>query len=150
MFLDIIHRLVFNWKQSCLYLKHNVSETGFCPRLQVKPILFGPIDRASPYFPICAFTISRNSHRARSQAKRWLFYCQSLSDYLLNGDEIFLDVGTDFLSMPSVHFTLRKFAKFSVSGPLWSTHISELKLNSVAFIPHANYTDGATAACQRS
>jgi hypothetical protein len=39
MFLDIIHRLVFNKKRSCLYLKQNVSETGFCPRLQVKPTL---------------------------------------------------------------------------------------------------------------
>jgi hypothetical protein len=43
---------------SCLSLKcrpvyiskHNVSETGFCLRLQVKPTQLGPIDRASPYF----------------------------------------------------------------------------------------------------
>jgi hypothetical protein len=48
-FLDIIHRLVSNQKPSCLYSKHNVSETGFCPRLQVKPTLLGPIDTASPY-----------------------------------------------------------------------------------------------------
>jgi hypothetical protein len=31
------------------FSKHNVSETGFCLRLQVRPIQLGPIDRASPY-----------------------------------------------------------------------------------------------------
>jgi hypothetical protein len=41
MFLDIIHRPV-------LYKTYNVSETGFCLRLQVEPIQLGPIDRASP------------------------------------------------------------------------------------------------------
>jgi hypothetical protein len=41
MFLDINSRPVF-------YLKHNVSETGFCLRLQVKPTQLGPIDRTSP------------------------------------------------------------------------------------------------------
>jgi hypothetical protein len=34
-FLDIIHRPAF-------YLKHNVSETGFCLRLQVKAYSVGP------------------------------------------------------------------------------------------------------------
>jgi hypothetical protein len=38
--LDIIHRPDF-------YFKHNASETGFCFRLQVKPIRLGPVDRAS-------------------------------------------------------------------------------------------------------
>jgi hypothetical protein len=38
--LDIIDRPAF-------YLKHNVSETGFCLRLQVKPTQLGPIDTAS-------------------------------------------------------------------------------------------------------
>jgi hypothetical protein len=42
LFLDIIQRTVF-----CL--KHNVSETEFCFRLQVEPTQLGPIDRASPY-----------------------------------------------------------------------------------------------------
>jgi hypothetical protein len=28
--------------------------------------------------------------------------------------------------------------------------LTKLKLNSVAFSPQANYTDGATAACQQS
>jgi hypothetical protein len=41
-FLDIIHRLVH-------LKKHNVSDTGFCLRPQVKPTQLGPIDRASPY-----------------------------------------------------------------------------------------------------
>jgi hypothetical protein len=31
------------------FSKHNVSETGFCLRVQVKPIQLGLIDRASPY-----------------------------------------------------------------------------------------------------
>jgi hypothetical protein len=31
------------------FSKHNVSETEFCLRLQVKPTQLGPIDRASPY-----------------------------------------------------------------------------------------------------
>jgi hypothetical protein len=42
MFLDIIHRVVH-------FLKHNVSETGFCLRPQVKPTQLDPIDGASPY-----------------------------------------------------------------------------------------------------
>jgi hypothetical protein len=42
MFVDIIQRLVF-------IFQNNVSETGFCFRLQVKPTQLGPIDRASPY-----------------------------------------------------------------------------------------------------
>jgi hypothetical protein len=42
MFLGSIHRLVF-------IEKHNISETGFCLRLQVKPTKLGPIDTVSPY-----------------------------------------------------------------------------------------------------
>jgi hypothetical protein len=38
--LDIIYFPVF-------YLKHNISETGFCFRLQVVPSQLGPIDRAN-------------------------------------------------------------------------------------------------------
>jgi hypothetical protein len=40
MFLDIIHHPVF-------ILKPNISETGFCFDLQVKPTQLGPIDTAS-------------------------------------------------------------------------------------------------------
>jgi hypothetical protein len=32
-----------------LFKTHNVSEAGFCVRLQVESIQFGPIDRVSPY-----------------------------------------------------------------------------------------------------
>jgi hypothetical protein len=32
------------------FSKHNVSETGFCLCLQVKPTQLSPIDRASPYY----------------------------------------------------------------------------------------------------
>jgi hypothetical protein len=47
MFLDIIHRLVFCLKCRPVYIsKYNVSDTGFYLRLQVKPTLLGPIDRA--------------------------------------------------------------------------------------------------------
>jgi hypothetical protein len=38
--LDIIHRPVF-------YLKHNVSEDGFCSRFQVEATQLGTIDRPS-------------------------------------------------------------------------------------------------------
>jgi hypothetical protein len=38
---DIIHRHVF-------YLKHDVSETGFCLRLRAETTQLGPTDRASP------------------------------------------------------------------------------------------------------
>jgi hypothetical protein len=31
-----------------LFKTHNVSETGFCLRLQVEPTQLGPVDRASP------------------------------------------------------------------------------------------------------
>jgi hypothetical protein len=37
---------------SSVFLKHNISETGFCFRLEVKPTQLGPIDRASPYLRI--------------------------------------------------------------------------------------------------
>jgi hypothetical protein len=48
-FLDIIQCLVFCLKCRPVYIsKHNVSENGFCLRLQVKFTQFGPIDRASP------------------------------------------------------------------------------------------------------
>jgi hypothetical protein len=41
-YLYLKHRPVY-------FSKHNVSEIGFCLRLQVKPTLLGPIDRPSPY-----------------------------------------------------------------------------------------------------
>jgi hypothetical protein len=45
MFLDIIHHPVFIF----VYIsKQNVSETGFCFRLQVKPNRLDPIDNAIP------------------------------------------------------------------------------------------------------
>jgi hypothetical protein len=48
-FLNIIHRLVFCLKCRPFYIsKHNVSETGFYLRPQVKPTQLGPTDRASP------------------------------------------------------------------------------------------------------
>jgi hypothetical protein len=46
----------FYLKHSAVYIsKHNISETEFCLRLQVKPIKFYPIDRASPYLPNVIF-----------------------------------------------------------------------------------------------
>jgi hypothetical protein len=44
---------------SCFYLKHSVSEIGFCLCLQVEPIQLGPIDRPSPYLRITAPTDDR-------------------------------------------------------------------------------------------
>jgi hypothetical protein len=49
MFLEIIHRPLL-FKTPCyIYLKRNVSETGFCLRLQVKTTQLGLIDRISFY-----------------------------------------------------------------------------------------------------
>jgi hypothetical protein len=49
MFLDVIHRLVVSKNRPVYFSKHNVLETEFCLRLQVKPTQLSPIDRASPY-----------------------------------------------------------------------------------------------------
>jgi hypothetical protein len=49
MFLDINHRHFFYLKYRAVYFSNNVSETGFCLRLQVKPTQLGPIDRAIPH-----------------------------------------------------------------------------------------------------
>jgi hypothetical protein len=43
VFLNIAHCPV-------LFKTHNISETGFCLRLQVDPNQLGPIDRVTPYF----------------------------------------------------------------------------------------------------
>jgi hypothetical protein len=55
------------YPSSCLYLKtvlfifkHNVLETGFCLRLQVKPTQLSPIDRACPYLRTRRWIMSRN------------------------------------------------------------------------------------------
>jgi hypothetical protein len=49
MFLDIIHRPVLT-KNAVLFISQkNVSEIGYCLRLQVKHTQLGPIDRDSPY-----------------------------------------------------------------------------------------------------
>jgi hypothetical protein len=44
----------------CFYLKHNVSEAGFCLRLQIKHTPLGPIDRDSPYLRTGWWIMSRN------------------------------------------------------------------------------------------
>jgi hypothetical protein len=57
IFWRILYYVVGHYPSSCLYLKkpsclfskHNISETGFYLRLQVKPTQLGPIDRANPY-----------------------------------------------------------------------------------------------------
>jgi hypothetical protein len=75
----------------CFCLKHNVSETGFCLRLQLEATQFGPIDRASsspetgkclpvcpedksclpsawfPYLPYCF-------HCKQSEVRSWLWF----------------------------------------------------------------------------
>jgi hypothetical protein len=48
-----------HYPSSCLYLKHNVSETGLCLCLQVEPTQLGSIDRASPYLRTPASTQDR-------------------------------------------------------------------------------------------
>jgi hypothetical protein len=50
-FVDIFHCTVFIWKHRPVYFsKYNVSETGFCLRLQVRPTQLGSIERTSHYF----------------------------------------------------------------------------------------------------
>jgi hypothetical protein len=50
MFLDIIHRPVSIQKHRPVYFpKYNVSETGFCLRLQVKPTQLAATDTGNPY-----------------------------------------------------------------------------------------------------
>jgi hypothetical protein len=44
------------WKLSVVYLKHDVSDTGFCLLLQVEPTQLGPIDRASLFVQTLATT----------------------------------------------------------------------------------------------
>jgi hypothetical protein len=43
--------IVLSLSKNCpvYFSKHDVSEIGFCLRLQVKPTQLGSIDRASPY-----------------------------------------------------------------------------------------------------
>jgi hypothetical protein len=50
--------MVLSLSKNCplYFLKHHVSETGFCLRLHVKPTLLGSIDRASPYLRRVGFT----------------------------------------------------------------------------------------------
>jgi hypothetical protein len=57
--LDIIHRPVF-----CL--KHNVSETGFCLRLQLQPTQVVPTDRARFYLRRQRRAVSVGSNRVGS------------------------------------------------------------------------------------
>jgi hypothetical protein len=45
--LDNIHHPV-------CYLERNISETGFSLPLEVEPMQFGPVDRASPCLLLCS------------------------------------------------------------------------------------------------
>jgi hypothetical protein len=47
----ILSIVLFYLKHFPVFIYNNVSETGLCLRLQVKPTQLGPIDRASPYRP---------------------------------------------------------------------------------------------------
>jgi hypothetical protein len=69
--LDIIHRLVFCLKRRPVYIsKHDVSETGFYLRPQVKPTQLGPTDRASPRLQEC-----NNCNLPLSQNFRYVPFC---------------------------------------------------------------------------
>jgi hypothetical protein len=61
MFLDIFRRPVY-------ISKCNVSETGFCLRLQGKPAQLGPIDRVSPYFRIIFGQLIMNNDKIRKKS----------------------------------------------------------------------------------
>jgi hypothetical protein len=66
------HNVSGHYPSSCLYLEppvvfifqNNVSETGFCLRLQVEPTQLGPIDRDSPY-------LSRHVPAPRQGTEAW-------------------------------------------------------------------------------
>jgi hypothetical protein len=72
---------------SCIFKKHNVSETGFCFLLQVKPIQLGPNDNVIPYHRTPASTIScggagvRRYGLALSEDGNWI---QCPKHYVLN------------------------------------------------------------------
>jgi hypothetical protein len=55
-FSDYKYYVFGHYPSSCPFLffffNHNVLETGFCLRPQVKPTQLDPIDRASPYLLI--------------------------------------------------------------------------------------------------
>jgi hypothetical protein len=54
--LFVLYKYVSGYyPSSCFYLKHNVSEAGFC-LFQVKPTQLGPINRAIPYLGLPALT----------------------------------------------------------------------------------------------
>jgi hypothetical protein len=75
MFLDIIIILFI--------LQNNVSETGFCRHLQLKPTQLGPINRASPYLRTeCIYVFHmilriNNDHSLNSI--NWLVFVMEMS-----------------------------------------------------------------------
>jgi hypothetical protein len=52
--------LCLSKKSPVYFSKHNVSETGYCLRLQVKLTHLGPIDRASPYLQCLKRCVLKN------------------------------------------------------------------------------------------
>jgi hypothetical protein len=71
--IDSIYYLVF-------YLKHNILETGFCPRIQAEPTEFKPLDRTS----LCLCTLAsqvKSSYITTNGQSASLSWCQApLSD----------------------------------------------------------------------
>jgi hypothetical protein len=87
MFFDIIHRPLFIQKPRPVYFpEHNVSETGFCLRLQVKHTQLGPIDRANPY-------LWTNKSSSSSPTQILCAYSKGESYLLTHGAEPFLRSG---------------------------------------------------------
>jgi hypothetical protein len=54
----LIHRRLIFILRSVYFSKYDVSETGFCLRLQVKSIQLSPIDRASPHLRKVTLTLT--------------------------------------------------------------------------------------------
>jgi hypothetical protein len=71
---------------SCFYLKHNVSETGFCLHLRVRPTQLGPIGRASRYIRRY-IAVRRQEHLAAQLLKGKVFVVFMLGwTYMTPGD----------------------------------------------------------------
>jgi hypothetical protein len=110
------HYVSGHYPSSCLYLKHrpvyiskhNVSETGSCLRLEVKPTQLGPIDRGSPYLrtpaptqdrvynpstvqSICKKSQNYNSIQCRVSGKICVFCVGNIHRICLSRDDFYSD-----------------------------------------------------------
>jgi hypothetical protein len=97
---------------TCFIKNYNISETGFCLRLQVKPTQLGPIDIASPYLRTIGFNqlgFPEDGDRIQSP-KRCVLNKSRTMDNVQKGN-ICINVP------PSQSFRSYRFAVFSIMTP---------------------------------